>query len=68
MAADTDKLFKRLDVLLDRLELIIPTERDEEQDWSYSAYRWIDQRLIGITDFHRVDPAELLHIDRQQRP
>lgn len=66
MATDTDKLFKRLDLLLDRLEAIIPADRAQrDHDWSYSAYRWLDQRLIGIADFHRVDASELLHIDRQ---
>lgn len=63
--SDTDKLFKRLDELLDRLELIMPAETALEHDWSYHAYRWINNRLQGLTDYHRVDRSELLHIDRQ---
>ncbi len=62
---DTKKLFQRLDDLLDRLELIIPAEKTINQDWSYSAYRWVKSNLQGIPDYHIVDPANLLHIDRQ---
>lgn len=65
MATDTEKLFKRLDVLLDRLEFIMPRDRVPDHDWSYSAYRWLNQNLMGIADFHRVDASELLHIERQ---
>ncbi len=65
MSADTDKLFKRLDELLDRLELIMPAQDKLQHDWSYHAYRWIDNRLQGIADYHRVDPDQLLHIERQ---
>ncbi len=65
MSGDSDKLFKRLDELLDRLELIMPAEKQLDHDWSYQAYRWIDQHLQGIPDYHQVDPAELLHIERQ---
>ena len=65
MASDADKLFKRLDDLLDRLEQIMPADRTTDCDWSYSAYRWQDRQLIGIADYHRVDENELLHIERQ---
>ncbi len=65
MSGDSDKLFKRLDELLDRLELIMPAEKQSDLDWSYQAYRWIDRHLQGIPDYHQVDPAELLHIERQ---
>ena len=63
--AETERLFKRLDELLDRLELIMPAEKAVTQDWSYRAYRWHNGSLQGIADYHRVNPAELLHIDRQ---
>lgn len=63
--ADTDKLFKRLDILLDRLELIMPAENAHEPNWSYPAYRWHRQSLQGITNYHRVEKSDLLHIDRQ---
>lgn len=61
----TDKLFQRLDDLLDRLEVIMPAEKVSEHDWSYHAYRWHNQQLHGIADYHKVDPAGLLHIERQ---
>lgn len=63
--ADSDKLFQRLDDLLDRLELIMPVEKPAPHDWSFHAYRWINNQLQGIPDYHRVDHTELLHIDRQ---
>ena len=44
MSGDSDKLFKRLDELLDRLELIMPAEKQLDHDWSYQAYRWSIQR------------------------
>lgn len=64
---DTDKLFKRLDDLLDRLELIMPAEKVQQHNWSYSAYRWMNNRLVGIADYHQVEISELLHIERQAR-
>jgi hypothetical protein len=63
--SETEKLFRRLDDLLDRLELMIPAEKPVKQNWSYRAYRWHDGQLQGIADFHRVNPEELLHIERQ---
>ncbi len=63
--SDSDKLFARLDDLLDRLELLIPARKAVEQDWSYRAYRWDQGHLQGIADYHQVDPDELLHIERQ---
>jgi len=62
---DTDKLFNRLDDLLDRLESIIPVEKPVHQDWSYHAYRWSDSRLQGILEYHAVDETQLLYIKRQ---
>lgn len=62
---DSNKLFARLDDLLDRLELLIPAQKKLDQDWSYRAYRWDQGGLQGIADYHRVDPGELLHIERQ---
>ena len=63
--SDSDKLFTRLDDLLDRLELLIPARKETEQDWSYRAYRWDQRQLQGIADYHQVNPEELLHIERQ---
>lgn len=65
MGSDTDKLFKRLDLLLDRLEMIMPAEKEAHENWSYSAYRWTEHGLRGIADYHQVDIADLLHIERQ---
>jgi predicted AAA+ superfamily ATPase len=58
-------LFKRLDELLDRLEVMIPVQKALEHDWSYRAYRWLNNRPQGIADYHKVEPDELLHVERQ---
>ncbi len=65
--SNTDKLFKRLDDLLDRLETLMPAEKPTQQDWSYHAYRWHDGRLQGITGHDVVDSADLLYIERQAK-
>ncbi len=65
MSTDTDKLFNRLDDLLDRLEQIMPAEKPVAQDWSFHAYRWTNGKLVGIPDFHRIDDNDLLHLERQ---
>ncbi len=62
---DSNKLFDRLDLLLDRLESIIPVDKKHRPDNSYPAYRWMKGKLQGIADYHRVEASELLHIDRQ---
>jgi len=61
----TDKLFQRLDDLLDRLEVIMPAEKTADQDWSFHAYRWRKSQLQGVADYHLVDASELLYIERQ---
>lgn len=63
--SESDKLFKRLDELLDRLEVLVPQGNNIEQDWGYRTYRWHQGKLQGIADHHRVNPDELLHIERQ---
>lgn len=63
--AKTDKLFTRLDDLLDRLETIIPTDKSSDTDWTYQAYRWMNHSLHGISDHHTVDISDLLHVQRQ---
>lgn len=63
--SQTEKLFRRLDDLLDRLEQLMPPQKAVEQNWTYRAYHWHDGNLQGIVDYHRVDPDELLHIERQ---
>ena len=63
---DIKKLFKRLDILLDRVEKILPGQADIRTEPGYSAYRWAAHGLEGISRFDRVDKAELLHLERQQ--
>jgi len=61
-----DRLFKRINELIDRIEAFLPARRTGEVDTSFSAYRWSDNRLEGIANFDQVDKAELLHIERQK--
>jgi len=63
---DIDKLFVRLNSLLDRVEKIVPAQSCITTDASFRAYRWMDNGLQGIADFDRVDESELLHIERQK--
>ncbi len=62
---DPERLFDRLDQLLDRLERMIPPAESAEPDWSHRAYRWQARQLRPVEHIDRVDPAELLHIERQ---
>jgi len=64
--SDLDKLFKRLDVLLDRVEKLVPGHTEISTVPGYRAYRWSAQGLEGIVQFDRVDQAELLHLERQK--
>lgn len=63
--SDTEKLFSRLDALLDRVDRLIPAATNIETSDQFQAYRWHDAGLQGITNFDRVDQSELLHLDRQ---
>ena len=62
---DSEKLFSRLDDLLDRIEMIMPAEKPDHQDWSFNAYRWSNKQLQGISEYHVVDQSQLLYIQRQ---
>jgi predicted AAA+ superfamily ATPase len=64
--SDFDKLFKRLDLLIDRIEPLLPTPVEMGTEPGFSAYRWRAQGLEGIARFDQVDKAELLHLERQQ--
>jgi predicted AAA+ superfamily ATPase len=64
--SDFDKLFKRLNMLLDRVETMVPARPETRTEPGYSAYRWHAYALEGIANFDRVDKAELLHLERQQ--
>lgn len=63
---DIDKLFNRLNELLDRVEKIVPARQPVETQTSFRAYRWVNHGLQGIADFDRVDKEDLLHIERQK--
>lgn len=63
--SDTEKLFSRLDALLDRVDRMIPPANRIETSDQYQAYRWSDAGLQGIANFDRVDQSDLLHLDRQ---
>jgi predicted AAA+ superfamily ATPase len=64
--SDFDKLFKRLDILLDRVEKIVPSDSEAHTEPGFSAYRWAAGNLLGIPHFDQVDKTELLHLERQQ--
>ncbi len=64
--SDFDKLFKRLDLLLDRVETIVPGRVETQTQPGFSAYRWHAHGLEGIAHLDKVDKAELLHLERQQ--
>ena len=64
--AEFDKLLKRLDLLLDRVEKLMPASQERQTQPGFSAYRWYAESLEGIAQIDRVDKAELLHLERQQ--
>ena len=64
--SDFDKVFKRLDLLLDRVEKILPERTELRTEPGFHAYRWSPLGLDGIAEFDRVDKAELLHLERQK--
>ncbi len=63
---DIDKIFKRVDALLDRVEKLIPGQTEIRTEAGYCAYRWSANGLDGISPFDQVDKSELLHLERQQ--
>ena len=64
--SDLDKLFKRLDVLLDRVEKIFPATTSMETRPGFQAYRWIGDGMEGIPKVDDVDQNDLLHLERQK--
>lgn len=62
-----DRLFTRLNELIDRVELLLPANRNSETDTSYHAYRWSHDKLEGISNFDQVEKTTLLHIERQKK-
>ena len=63
---DIDKLFKRIDGLLDRVEKLIPGQTEIRTEPGYCAYRWSASGLEAIPLLDQVDKNELLHLERQQ--
>ena len=63
---DIDKVFKRIDTLLDRVEKIAPGQSEIRIEPGYCAYRWSPAGLDGLSQFDQGDKAELLHLERQQ--
>jgi len=63
--ADIDKLFSRLDALLERIDQILPAQTDTKASDDLKAYRWHDSGLAGIASFDPVDQEKLLHVDHQ---
>ena len=64
--SDLDKLFQRLDLLLDRIEQLVPGTAEFRTEPGFQAYRWSLDGLEGISFFDRVEQAELLHLERQK--
>lgn len=61
-----NKLFDRLNELLDRVDHIVPAQSGLSVEAKYRAYRWIKNGLKGIPVFDKVDQSMLLHIERQK--
>jgi predicted AAA+ superfamily ATPase len=61
-----NKLFDRLNELLDRVEHIVPEKAELTVEAKCRAYRWTLNGLEGIPVFDQVEKATLLHIDRQK--
>ncbi len=64
--SDIDKLFERLDTLLDRVERILPAEVELHTHEEYSAYRWTTDGLQPIQHIDKVQSDDLLHLERQK--
>ncbi len=68
----TEKFLKRINRLLDRLESLIPSPRDENVDVDNAiAWRWRsdgkEKRLQPIRRFNSIALDDLLHIERQKQ-
>ncbi len=67
LATEPESLLERVDRLLTRLEHLVPDPRSAP-DGSALAYRWDGRHgLVPVHHPHQVDPADLLHLDRQKR-
>ena len=64
--SDLDKLIQRLDTMLDRVEMMLPHQREYKTNSGFRAYRWAIDGLDGIAEWDHVDEAELLHLERQK--
>ena len=59
--SNLDKLFKRLDLLLDRVEKMVPTETVAQTEPGFSAYRWAAGSLVGIPHFNPTMSSSMRH-------
>ncbi|MEJ2480118.1 MAG: ATP-binding protein [Acidihalobacter sp.] len=63
---DIDRLFTRLDALLDRLEPLLP-QAPQQTDWNALAFRWRRPgHLQAVRHPQLLDPDALLGIERQK--
>jgi uncharacterized protein len=63
---DIDRLFNRLDTLLDRLEPLLP-QAPETTDWNALAFRWRRPGYLQAVQHPQLlDPDALLGIERQK--
>ncbi len=66
---DPERLIDRLDALIDRLERLLP-EPPAASDWAAPAFRWRTRNgrgwLHAVCSPQRLDPADLLCLERQQ--
>lgn len=68
--SDFDQLVTRLDLLLDRIERLVP-QGSPAPDWSASAFRWRQSGSTGgylqpVKNPHRVELDSLQNVDRQK--
>ena len=64
--SEFDHLFKRIELLLDRVEKILPGRPEFATEPGYQAYRWTAAGLEGIATVDEVDADDLLHLERQK--
>lgn len=65
--ADWEPLLDRVHVLLDRLDVVVPSFDSEPREWSYRAYQWQQGQLQGVPSVASVKPHELLYLQQQSQ-
>lgn len=68
--SETEAFFRRAEALVERLEELFTPTQAAAPDWSAQAYLWRRQGergwLEAVQAPHRLLPADLLHLERQQ--